>query len=383
MKGKLLILFLILNAFCFGQYVPNTTNFQLTNVTTITTGGSLSAAFTNSTDAYFDATYKGLKDRLTNFRNYTVPLVVTYLSYEGFGSTQVAIRSSVTGSNIAYRGVCWVAGTGTPTTANSKTETATSSGASLPLNCTGLSASTQYTFRPYAKTSNGNTYYGGTVTLTMNAATQSFTSSTSWTAPTGVTSITVECWGAGGTGGPATGTASRGGGGAGGSYAQKTISVTPGNSYTVTVASASTANITNKVDGGSSSFGSSLVVANGGIGGASTSGTAGTGATAVTTGSVGDVIYKGGNGGNGTASGYSGGGGGGAGSSGAGNNATTSTAGTAKSNNGGAGGAGINVANTRNNGSNYGGGGSGGLSNSTTDRAGGNGGQGLVILSFP
>lgn len=54
--------------------VPDTTNFSLTDVTAIVGGTSLSAAFTNSVDSYFDVTYKGSKDRLSNFRNYTVNL---------------------------------------------------------------------------------------------------------------------------------------------------------------------------------------------------------------------------------------------------------------------------------------------------------------------
>ena len=32
-----------------------------------------SQCFTNSIDAYFDPVYKGVKDRLSNFRNYTIP----------------------------------------------------------------------------------------------------------------------------------------------------------------------------------------------------------------------------------------------------------------------------------------------------------------------
>ena len=54
--------------------------------------------------------------------------------------------------------------------------------------------------------------------------------SSSWKCPTGVTSIQVECWGAGGAGGSAslassTGTIRSGGGGGAGSYVKKTIAV--------------------------------------------------------------------------------------------------------------------------------------------------------------
>ena len=62
--------------------------------------------------------------------------------------------------------------------------------------------------------------------------------SSTWTCPTGVTSIQVECWGAGGAGGSAStataGTRSGGGGGAG-SYVKKTIAVLPGTTYNVIV----------------------------------------------------------------------------------------------------------------------------------------------------
>ena len=63
-----------------------------------------------------------------------------------------------------------------------------------------------------------------------------FATSGNWTAPAGITSVGVECWGAGGGGGGADGTAnSAGGGGGGGEYARDTIAVTAGDSYPYTV----------------------------------------------------------------------------------------------------------------------------------------------------
>ena len=63
--------------------------------------------------------------------------------------------------------------------------------------------------------------------------------SSSWKCPTGITSIQVECWGAGGAGGSAStatvaGNRSGGGGGAG-SYVKKTITVVPGTTYNIIV----------------------------------------------------------------------------------------------------------------------------------------------------
>src|SRR6188768_1046214 len=66
-------------------------------------------------------------------------------------------------------------------------------------------------------------------------ATQTFNSSGTFTVPAGVTSISVEVWGAGGAGGGATGNPGAGGGGAGGAYAKNTFTVTPGTSYIINV----------------------------------------------------------------------------------------------------------------------------------------------------
>ena len=68
----------------------------------------------------------------------------------------------------------------------------------------------------------------------LGQVTQTFTTSTTWTCPVGVTSITVECWGGGASGGGAT-PQKAGGGGGGGSYVTNTLAVTPGNTYTHTV----------------------------------------------------------------------------------------------------------------------------------------------------
>ena len=218
--------------------------------------------------------------------------------------------------------------------------------------------------------------------------TTTYTTSSTWTTPANIRYAQIECWGGGGTGGPATGGGARAAGGAGGTYAKKTLTVTPTSSYVYTVGGASTASTTAKVDGnptfwGSASFATATCAANGGVGGgvnATIGGAAAT--TAATTGSVGDVIYAGGNGGAGTPAESSGGGGGGAGSGGAGGNATNSTAGTGTANNGGNGGAGVSASNAKNNGSNYGGGGSGGLTATSTDRSGGNGAAGYLRITY-
>ena len=198
----------------------------------------------------------------------------------------------------------------------------------------------------------------------MATVTQTFTGTGSWVCPNGVTQATAECWGGGGTGGPATGNPARAGGGAGGQYAIKVVTgLTPGTTYTVTVGAASTAQTATVVAGNDSWFNTSgTVIAKGGAGGANATGTSGLGGAGSTTSGIGDTVRAGGSGGAGVAAGTSGGGGGGAGSTGTGASGSSGTQGGATSLNGGAGGA--------------------GLTSGTQYRAGGNGAQGLVILTW-
>jgi hypothetical protein len=69
----------------------------------------------------------------------------------------------------------------------------------------------------------------------VHATAQTFTTSGFWQAPTGVTSVTVECWGGGGVGGKGGGNFQGGGGGAGGQYVIKIVAVTLGNNYAYVV----------------------------------------------------------------------------------------------------------------------------------------------------
>lgn len=153
---------------------------------------------------------------------------------------------------------------------------------------------------------------------TCTALTTNFTFSGTWTCPTGVTNVSVECWGGGGAGGSVTnvgsGTSSSstvGGGGAGGAYAIKTnITVIPGNSYTVTVGAGGTPPALPPADGAQGNGGDSwfidtvTVLAKGGEGGFSRSATRpaqGNGGSCPA-GSVGDASNLGGSGANGDGS---------------------------------------------------------------------------------
>lgn len=211
----------------------------------------------------------------------------------------------------------------------------------------------------------------GQATNLFSQAPQTFTSNSTWVCPAGVTQVTVQCWGAGGGGGSMTSTG-RAGGGGGGAYACSTFTVTPGNSYPISVGSGGTANN----NGGSSAFNTNWVLATGGNGGTLNSTTGGNGGQAST--SIGSIKYNGGNGGNGGSNGA--GGGGAAGTIGNGTNGSDTGGGAGNGVNSGNGGNRQNGNGNGFNGGNYGGGGGGARRTSGT-RTGGSGGNGLVIVS--
>lgn len=197
--------------------------------------------------------------------------------------------------------------------------------------------------------------------------------SNTWTAPTGVTSVQVELWGAGGGGG--SGDVSAGAGAGGGAYSKGTVTVTPGTGYTVLVGNGGGSD----TNGEDSSFNTSSVVAKGGIAGGSDGGDGGAGGQSSS--GTGNVKYSGGSGING--SGANGGGGGGAaGINADGGNGSGSSGGTAGSD----GGAGGNGGGSGQDGYNAsvpgGGGGGGGRDGGGGGGAGGNGGTGQAILTY-
>jgi hypothetical protein len=217
-----------------------------------------------------------------------------------------------------------------------------------------------------------------------------------FTVPSGVTSITVECWGGGGAGSRARTNGSRQAGGGGGAYARSVLSgLTAGTVYDVGVGAGGTSDGLNdqRHPPGGPSFirlsGVDLVRAAGGQSGfdnANNPGNAGNFTACV----FNVVAYSGGNGGNisSTGTNSSGPGGGGAGSSGRGVDG-----GSVQTHLGGAGGISLggNGANGVTSqaqdgaaGSRYGAGGSGGWKAGGADpvRPGGQGGVGFVRISF-
>ncbi|MBP7167831.1 MAG: HYR domain-containing protein, partial [Bacteroidia bacterium] len=216
------------------------------------------------------------------------------------------------------------------------------------------------------------------INLSIAQTTQTFSSSGTWQAPAGVTTLKVECWGGGGKGGATSFSSNETGGGGGGAYARlNAFGLAPGTTYTVTVGSGSTSTAA----GGDSWFNTnSTVLAKGG----STVANNGTGGAngGSATSSIGDVKFAGGNGANGSNNNYGGGGGSSAGTGAAGANGATSNGGNAPTG-GGDGGDGRTGSNGNGFAGSIPGGGGGGVRSGTFgSQTGGAGANGRVILTW-
>jgi hypothetical protein len=187
--------------------------------------------------------------------------------------------------------------------------------------------------------------------------TQTYNSSGSFTVPNGVSSLTVECWGAGGGGGGSSSSGNGGSGGGGGGYTTGVVSVTAGQVITFTVGTGGTAGAAAGGDGGSGSSATTFLTlrANAGTGGGGNQRAAGTGGTASggTTNISGD---------NGSSGGNSGGDGGAGANGGAGGNGNSNASGG--------------------NGTSPGGGGGGGERGGGSNYAGGKGAAGQIRLTY-
>ena len=226
-----------------------------------------------------------------------------------------------------------------------------------------------------------------------------------WTCPTNVNSVQVQCWGGGGAGGSAlkNGASGYGGGGAGGTYAGKSYPVLPGTTYTVNVGSGGVSPATNAFTNGqfapsggdswfnSNNIASSLILAKGGQGGACALGTTvnvyAIGGAGTTNGSIGDVLFAGGNGSQSSSNAYAGGGGGSAGPATNGNSATPNSGVGATAVPGGGNGGAPNAASGSSGVGQSptippGGGGGGARCGGTTPYLGGSGSPGQVVLTI-
>ncbi len=231
----------------------------------------------------------------------------------------------------------------------------------------------------------GRPWYSTTTTIT------SFTSvgTTTWTAPAGVYSVEYLVVGGGGGAGNGYDNAG-GGGGGGGMVLTDRLSVTPGQTYTITVgaggAGGADARTNNPGLPGNASVFSTVIALGGGQGlGSRTGGTPGAAQVSTTTAPKGGSGSGGGNGGKG---------GGGATGAGTANTGATPGAGGAGLTSsitgssvtygvgGAGGGAGGPTTDGANGAANTGNGGQGGKSASTDSAKGGNGGSGIVVLVY-
>jgi len=257
---------------------------------------------------------------------------------------------------------------------------------------------------------NASNYYSGQTTSAATVVNFTTVETTSWTAPTGLTSVDYLVIAGGGSGG---GGSNAGGGGAGG-YLASTLTVSGGSPYTVTVgAGGASVGATNQGNNGSDSVFSSITATGGGGGGdygsVGSGGGSGGGGSGGNSGQysggsgVGGQGYAGGFGRHVSGHGGSGGGGGGAGGTGGntssgsrtysdpGNGGTgldNSISGSSVGYAGGGGGTGMDPPSTASHGggagsttgssgtANTGGGGGGG------DGTSGAGGSGIVILQW-
>lgn len=215
--------------------------------------------------------------------------------------------------------------------------------------------------------------------------TATFNASGSFVTPAGVTTATVEAWGAGGAGGGSTSNSDGGGGGGGGAYSKST-GVSVSGTIPVTVGTGGVGDNGAGNPGGDSSFNTSTVVAKGGVGGSVTSGTGGPGGSGgLASASTGATKFNGGTGGRGRDSntGQGGPGGSSAGTAAAGTSGpaswSTVTASAAPTG-GGKGGNGGTSGNGGSAGTVPGGGGGG--AGDGTNEIGGDGAAGRVVVSY-
>ncbi len=211
----------------------------------------------------------------------------------------------------------------------------------------------------------------------------------SWTCPAGITSVTVQCWGAGGAGGGNPTNADGGGGGGGGAFTSKVVTVSQGNTYNFTVGVGGTGVVGGNGNVGTDTYFPTVtpqVKALGGQGGFKpVGGAAGVGGNGGASSGIGTIFWLGGNGGYGRNANN---GNGGPGGSSAGTSANgwsgpitwstvTATAGPAGSGIGGDGG----TPNNDGAGGLIPGGGGGGSGDG--NRKGGNGANGQVNIIYP
>ena len=365
-----------------GNYTGSTETLTLTGSGTSTSrplyvnGGTFTAPAITDFEGVSDSSIEATIYKKLTF----TPTISGSASYTFLGASSVngdfTVDPTSTGTNpltVSLGGTLMVS------SSNTTTLTGTTSGLSILDTVEGsnytfstgiLDINAAGTFRAR----NSNIYLTGIAGVGATSLIFSDPGTTSWSAPSEITSVTVKAWGGGGGGAGQPGLKNNQPGGGGGEYRQSDVTVDPGSSYSIVVGTGGAGSIGSGGSGGQSSFDTTSVVAMGGRGAifnASAGGSGGYGGT-------GTIGYVGGNGVYATTTG--GGGGGGAGSGGAGGAASLRIGGSGGIGGGGNGGNGSTGGNGSP-GSIPGGGGGGGFGadESTT---GGSGARGQVILEW-
>ena len=141
--------------------VPDNFEFTLEDVSLVVGGDNLKGVFNYSVEGYFDTTYKGLLDRLSNFRNYKP--VVGFPSVNTSLATSITSSSATLGGNVTSGGSSAVTLRGVQYTTSAEgdfiTQVNVGSGTgSFSVNITGLSDATKYYYRAFATNSSGTDY---------------------------------------------------------------------------------------------------------------------------------------------------------------------------------------------------------------------------------
>lgn len=213
------------------------------------------------------------------------------------------VRLGVGNSGATTGDVVTVNSSGVTVTGTLAATSISASGASLTnLNASNLSSGTVATARLATGTANSTTYLRGdqtwaTVTSLPGMQGQVFTSSGTFTVPSGITAVKVTVIGGGGGGGGSSGgcgSGSGGGGGGGGTSIRYVTGLTPGGTVSVTIGAAGSASSGSGSggSGGASSFGA-FATGNGGSGGGGGPSGGSGGAGANGTASGGDINLTG------------------------------------------------------------------------------------------
>ncbi len=325
-------------------------------------------------------------------------IISWYLGLTDFGNEYLSVKVTYNPSNNTWE--LFVRNDGASAFADPLTGSLTSQGTAVDNTNTGTSLPLMGAWWQ-GNTAANNTAFFDNVTLQVNTTTLNSAGTYTFKVPAGVTCIKVAAWGGGGGGGAVNGQSAEkaAGGGKGGSFVRtNTFTVTPGQTYTVTVGTAGAAGTTSSQDGGdggTSSFaGNGInIIAAGGNGGnginsnsnSAAGGQTGSNGTNTFTGVTQDVSASGGDGSGGsTGSNYSGGGGSGAGpiSPYNGDPASNQTGGDGDPVGGGDGGNGQSGTGTGSSGSGSGGAGGGARTTNSNDYNGGEGADGQIIISW-